>query len=182
MSSIGSDCRQGWEHLNNQENMYGNDREQMKGRRKGYELMKISNESVAQVSTRAASPLNPCDLNGQRKVIFNYRNEHTKPTHASTKIYAISPPPAEKIHHKISEHTSASTMNGSCIPNLRKKYSEQPSIWSKESFNNGPMESFMTKDLPSFQSPEQSSLELATVRQRASSNIFALSRLTEMMN
>ena len=140
--------------MNNQENAYGNDREQtMKVRRKGLELMKISNESVAQVSTRAASPLNPCDLNGQRKVTFNYKNEHGRPAHATTKIFAISPPPAEKINHKVSEHTASTTMNGSCIPNLRKKYSEQPSIWSKESFNNGQTESFMIRDLPSFQSP-----------------------------
>lgn len=128
----------------------------MKVRRKQLELMKISIESVVQVSTRAASPLNPSDLNAQRKVTFNYRNEHGRHAPTTTKIYAISPPPAEKINHKVSEHTASTTMNGSCIPNLRMKYSEQPSIWSKESFNNGQIESFMIKDLPSFQSPETS--------------------------
>lgn len=181
MSSLLSDCKQGYERLNNQENVCADGGELMKGRRKGLELMKISNESMEQVSTRAASPLNPCDMNGQRKVTFNYRNEHSKPNHVNTKIYAISPPPTEKLHHKISEHTSSSIMNGSGIPNLRKKYSEQPSIWSKESFNNCQIDSFMARDLPSFQSSEHPSTEM-TVRQRASSNIFALSRLTEMMN
>lgn len=136
--------------MNNQENIYGNDRElATKGRRKGLEMMKISNECGVQVSTRAASPLNPCDQNSQRKVTFNYRNEHNRP--ATTKIFAISPPPAEKINNRVSDHTASTKMNGSCIPNLRKKYSEQPSIWSKESFTNGQIESF--KDLPSFQSP-----------------------------
>jgi hypothetical protein len=68
-----------------------------------------------QMSTRATSPLAPCDFNTQRRVTFNYRNEgQARP--ATSKVFAISPPP-QKLYTKVSDRTESTTLASSCIPN-----------------------------------------------------------------
>ncbi len=87
--------------------------------------MKQSNESVGHyMSTRAVSPLAPADTNVHKRVTFNYQNDYNFKQHP-TRAIPGSPPPPQKTNYMAASNND-----------LRKRYMEQKSQWSKQSITS----------------------------------------------